>query len=176
MGSLQSAPVLRCCRGGGLWIGFGRLEQSISCQSSQPRHGSVRTVHGRLLHRRCVVRPGPAQCRISVRRSECAWPTLIALVGTVRWAFTVPFESGVLDWQYQFRILRLSKPVKKVQVLALLKGHSGTAYFDDIRLAKLSDGAITHIHREVALIALCSAMQHRQTSAATAYSALSRTA
>ncbi len=50
------------------------------------------------------------------------------------WGRTHSFRTGTTDWQMGELLIEPEKPIKNVNVYLLLRGHSGTAYFDDVAL------------------------------------------
>ena len=50
------------------------------------------------------------------------------------WGRTHTFQTGTTDWQMGELLIEPEKPIKNVNVYLLLRGHSGTAYFDDVAL------------------------------------------
>ncbi|MCW3060997.1 MAG: hypothetical protein JWQ02_2818, partial [Capsulimonas sp.] len=51
--------------------------------------------------------------------------------GSSLWGQTAPFETGTHDWKRQQLMLFPSKPVKSLNIYALFRNHTGTAWFDD---------------------------------------------
>ena len=56
-----------------------------------------------------------------------------------RWDFQVPWEAGTNDWEFRVGIINPSAAVRSVNVYALLHDHTGTVWFDDIRVSRLQD-------------------------------------
>jgi hypothetical protein len=52
--------------------------------------------------------------------------------GTPLWVQVAKFKTGTHDWQQSEFVIYPSKPVKSATVHALLRYHSGTAWFDDL--------------------------------------------
>jgi hypothetical protein len=50
------------------------------------------------------------------------------------WGRTHSFQTGTTDWQMGELLIEPEKPIRNVNVYLLLRGHSGTAYFDDVAL------------------------------------------
>ena len=62
--------------------------------------------------------------------------------GTSLFGQTSPFTTGNHDWELRRRIITPTKPIRTVTVLALFRGHRGTAYFDDFNVTELSNDAV----------------------------------
>jgi hypothetical protein len=56
-----------------------------------------------------------------------------------RWDFQVPWEAGTNDWEFRVGIINPSTAIQTVNVYALLHDHTGTVWFDDIRVSRLQD-------------------------------------
>lgn len=54
--------------------------------------------------------------------------------GSALWGDTTPFKSGTHDWQRVTRTFVPTKPVKAAGVTAMLRGRTGTVWFDDIQV------------------------------------------
>jgi len=57
--------------------------------------------------------------------------------GTPLWGQVRPFATGAHDWQRAVVTVTPSKPIREVRVHGLLRGHRGTAWFDDFSLWEL---------------------------------------
>jgi len=57
--------------------------------------------------------------------------------GTPLWGQTVSFSTGTHDWEYRERFILPEKPIKKLYLYALFRGHGGRVWFDDLRLVEL---------------------------------------
>src|SRR5579872_1227890 len=51
--------------------------------------------------------------------------------GTTLWGQSAPFRVGTHDWERRRVRILPAKPIKSMMVYALLRNHSGTAWFDD---------------------------------------------
>ena len=58
--------------------------------------------------------------------------------GTPLWGQNSPFDCGSHDWQVRRVIVLPDKPIGRVNVYALFRGHTGTVWFDDIKLIELA--------------------------------------
>jgi hypothetical protein len=54
-----------------------------------------------------------------------------------QWGVTARFATGSHDWERAEMLFVPAKPVKQLSLYCLFRGHSGTAWFDDIALAEL---------------------------------------
>ncbi|MFQ6098173.1 MAG: hypothetical protein ACE5O2_10645, partial [Armatimonadota bacterium] len=54
--------------------------------------------------------------------------------GTPLWGQTTDFATGTHDWQKRQRLIVPDKPIKRVTIYGLFRGHRGTAWFDDFSL------------------------------------------
>ncbi len=52
--------------------------------------------------------------------------------GTPLYGQTIDWQTGTTDWQYGEIVIEPAKPIRNVNVYLLLRGHSGTAWFDDL--------------------------------------------
>ena len=62
--------------------------------------------------------------------------------GSALWGQTALFETGTHDWQRQALTLFPSKPVKSLNVYALLRNHTGTAWFSGFTVKAVSSNAL----------------------------------
>ena len=58
--------------------------------------------------------------------------------GSSLWGQTAPFETGAHDWSRQRLMLFPSKPIRSMNVYALFRNHSGTAWFDDFDVREVT--------------------------------------
>lgn len=56
--------------------------------------------------------------------------------GTPLYGQTIDWQTGTTGWQHGEMTIRPAKPIRNVNVYLLLRGHSGTARFDDIFVAE----------------------------------------
>lgn len=56
--------------------------------------------------------------------------------GTPLYGQTIDWQTGTTDWQYGEMLIEPAKPIRNVNVYLLLRGHSGTAWFDDVFMAE----------------------------------------
>jgi len=56
--------------------------------------------------------------------------------GTPLYGRTINWQTGTTDWQYGEMIIEPAKPIRNVNVYLLMRGHSGTAWFDDLLVAE----------------------------------------
>ncbi len=56
--------------------------------------------------------------------------------GTALYGQTVNFNPGTHDWEIAEQVIEPQKPVRNVNVYLLLRGKSGTAWFDDVAVAE----------------------------------------
>ncbi len=69
-------------------------------------------------------------------RSYCLYVDIYYTDGTKLYGQTVPFEPGTHDWQFGQTSIETTKPVAAVSVYAMLRGATGTVWFDDLLLAE----------------------------------------
>jgi hypothetical protein len=60
--------------------------------------------------------------------------------GTSLWGQTANFRCGTHDWEAREITIMPEKPVKRLSVYALFRGHSGRAWFDDLSIEELQAG------------------------------------
>jgi hypothetical protein len=56
--------------------------------------------------------------------------------GTKLYGQIVPFNTGTHDWQFGETLIETTKPIATVTVHTMLRGNTGTAWFDDVFLAE----------------------------------------
>jgi len=56
--------------------------------------------------------------------------------GTPLYGQTIDWQTGTTDWQHGEMTIEPAKPIRNVNVYLLLRGHSGTAWFDDLFVAE----------------------------------------
>jgi hypothetical protein len=58
--------------------------------------------------------------------------------GTPLWGQVIAFDTGTHDWQFRERFIVPAKPIKSINVYVLLRNtHTGTAWFDDLRVSEV---------------------------------------
>ena len=62
--------------------------------------------------------------------------------GTSLWGQTAPFETGSHGWQHQQLMIFPSKPVRFINVYALFRNHTGTAWFDDFDATEVTSDSL----------------------------------
>jgi hypothetical protein len=65
-------------------------------------------------------------------RGYCLYIDIYYTDGTPLYGQTYDFETGTTDWQVAEKIIEPEKPIRNVNVYLLLRGKSGTAWFDDV--------------------------------------------
>jgi hypothetical protein len=63
---------------------------------------------------------------------------------TPLWGQSVAFDCGTHDWQFRELVIVPAKPVKRITLHGLFRGHSGRVWFDDLSLEELpvKEGAV----------------------------------
>jgi len=56
--------------------------------------------------------------------------------GSNEWGLAIPFDTGTTDWQMRSHYIERDKPMKSINLYCMLRGHAGTAFFDDILVAE----------------------------------------
>jgi hypothetical protein len=56
--------------------------------------------------------------------------------GTPLYGQTIDWQTGTTGWQYGQMTIEPAKPIRNVNVYLLLRGHGGTAWFDDLFVAE----------------------------------------
>lgn len=54
---------------------------------------------------------------------------------------SLPFDTGTHDWQMKRAYLQRPKAITSLDVYAMFRGHSGSAWFDDVVVAAASAAA-----------------------------------
>ena len=62
--------------------------------------------------------------------------------GSHAYAYNSAFETGTHDWQRRRVIITPDRPIKLLQVYALLRGHAGTAWFADFAVTPLTGSGL----------------------------------
>lgn len=62
--------------------------------------------------------------------------------GSALWGQTAPFETGTHGWQPQKLLLFPSKPIKSLSIYALLRNHTGTAWFAGFDAKEITSDAL----------------------------------
>ena len=62
---------------------------------------------------------------------------------TPLWGQTGKFSTGTHDWEMQEFLIMPSKPVKRLTVYGIFRGHTGHVWFDDFQLCELGGGGIS---------------------------------
>ena len=96
-----------------------------------------------------VLEPADAASRSSSvvtprRRTSAAIPTgrfsiyvdIYYTDGTPLYGQTIDWQTGTTGWQHGEMTIKPAKPIRNVNVYLLLRGHSGTAWFDDVFVAE----------------------------------------
>ncbi len=65
-------------------------------------------------------------------RGYCLYVDIYYTDGTPLYGQTYLFETGTTDWQVAEKIIEPEKPIRNVNVYLLLRGKSGTVWFDDV--------------------------------------------
>ncbi len=65
-------------------------------------------------------------------RSFAVYVDIYYTDGTPLYGQTIDWPTGTTDWQYGELLIEPAKPIRHVNVYLLLRGHSGTAWFDDL--------------------------------------------
>jgi len=62
---------------------------------------------------------------------------------TPLWGQTGAFSTGTHDWEMQEFLIMPEKPVKRITIYGLFRGHTGTVLFDDFQLYEINTGGIS---------------------------------
>jgi hypothetical protein len=62
--------------------------------------------------------------------------------GSPVWGYAAAFDTGTHDWQRRRLTITPDRPIKTLQVYGLLRGHAGTAWFDDFSVTPLAGSKI----------------------------------
>ncbi|MCS7252699.1 MAG: hypothetical protein RMK18_02115 [Armatimonadota bacterium] len=123
--------------------------RSVKCTSNDPKRefGIFQTVE---LNQR---EPTPivAECW-SMAKDVSGTPTsgyslyldIIHMDGTPLWGQNSPFDCGSHGWQVRRVTVIPDKPIKSVNIYALFRGHTGTVWFDDLKLIEFALPEGTH--------------------------------
>ncbi|MFC1714013.1 hypothetical protein ACFL6S_10100 [Candidatus Poribacteria bacterium] len=62
--------------------------------------------------------------------------------GTPLWGQTGTFNTGTHDWEMQEFLILPNKPVARISIYGMFRGHTGQAWFDDFQLYELGGSGI----------------------------------
>lgn len=62
--------------------------------------------------------------------------------GSNVWAYASAFETGTHDWQRRQIVITPEKPIKSLFVYGVLRGHTGTAWFDDFSVKAMTGNGV----------------------------------
>lgn len=64
--------------------------------------------------------------------------------GTQEWGVNRPFSVGTHEWERRQVVFRPAKPMRELHFYGLLRGHTGTVWFDDfeVRAIEMGEGAL----------------------------------
>ncbi|MBC7287926.1 MAG: hypothetical protein H5T86_07760 [Armatimonadetes bacterium] len=62
--------------------------------------------------------------------------------GTPLWGQTWAFQTGTHDWQQGVVLVVPEKPIRRVNIHGIFRGHTGTAWFDDFEFYEMTEGAL----------------------------------
>ena len=65
-------------------------------------------------------------------RGFCVYVDIYYTDGTPLYGRTIDWQTGTTDWQFGELTIEPAKPIRNVNVYLLMRGHAGTAWFDDI--------------------------------------------
>lgn len=105
---------------------------------SEARGASQTVTVGQTEARPLVVRGWSRAQEVSGPRDNqySLWVDLTYTDGTPLWAQVAPFRVGTHDWEQAEVVIYPAKPVRSATVHALLRYHSGRAWFDDLYLGE----------------------------------------
>ena len=61
--------------------------------------------------------------------------------GAPKWGSRADFSSGAHDWEYNYHIISLEKPVKEISIYCLYRGRKGSVLFDSVSVGLPASGA-----------------------------------
>ena len=61
--------------------------------------------------------------------------------GTHEWGWSLPFDTGTHDWQLRRRHLVRDKAIATLDLYIMLRGHTGSAWFDDVSISTAAAAA-----------------------------------
>ncbi len=132
--------------------GWGMAKETVSIATEEARSGaaSLRIQNPTALQSETSQSVGLNQqtpCAILVRASSKAkevsgspgkgyslYVDIYYMDGTPLYGQTYNFDTGTTDWQMGELYIEPAKPIRHVNLYLLLRGKSGTAYFDDVAL------------------------------------------
>jgi len=117
----------------------GKQSLKLHNSSSTERSGASQTI---LLNQEA---PRPVVVQAHARaenvsghqdRGFCVYVDIYYTDSTPLYGQTINWQTGTTGWQYGQLTIEPAKPIRNVNVYLLLRGHSGTAWFDDILVAE----------------------------------------
>ena len=99
------------------------------------RSGASRTIMLNQKTPRPIVVRGHAKAQNVSGRSDRGFAIYVDIYytdGTALYGNTIDWQTGTTGWQYGTMTIEPAKPIRNVNVYLLLRGHAGTAWFDDV--------------------------------------------
>ena len=117
----------------------GRQSLKLHNNSPTERSGASQTITLNQEAPRPIVVRGHARAE-SVSghqgRGFCIYVDIYYTDGTPLYGQTIDWQTGTTGWQHGQLTIEPAKPIRNVNVYLLLRGHSGTAWFDDVFVAE----------------------------------------
>ena len=112
------------------------------CDAKTPGAGGPAPARPRVgpRQRRAAGGPGLEQGGKRQRRRDSDYSLYVDIVyadGTTLWGQTANFHTGTHDWEHARLVILPEKPVKRLTVYCLLRGHSGRVWFDDVAVEEI---------------------------------------
>ena len=123
--------------------GAGRNgSQAAYCRSPQGHgeFGASQTVLLKQTEPHTIVVRGYSKARNVSGGADSGYSLYVDLIyndGTPLWGRNVKFSTGTHDWQRRELFILPEKPVQRLTVYCLFRGHAGEVWFDDIELFEL---------------------------------------
>lgn len=119
--------------------------RAICCLAPNDRGslGAGQTIDFGATNQNALVVRGWSKAQKVSGSSDSGYSLYVDLVyadGTPLWGQTADFRAGTHDWEERQLVLLPEKPIKRLSVYCLFRNHSGTAWFDDVRVEALNPG------------------------------------
>ncbi len=117
----------------------GKRSLKLSNTSRDLRSGTSQTITLNQKVPRPIIVRGHAKANTVSGHADSGFSIYVDIYytdGTPLYGQTIDWRTGTTDWQYGEMTIEPAKPIRNVNVYLLLRGHSGTAWFDDLFVAE----------------------------------------
>jgi hypothetical protein len=116
-------------------LGSGKRSLKLHNLAPAERSGPSRTIRLNQKTPRPIIVRGHAKADAVSGHRDSGFAIYVDIYytdGTALYGKTIDWQTGATGWQYGTTTIEPAKPIRNVNVYLLLRGHAGTAWFDDI--------------------------------------------